>query len=191
MSEHAAAELIAHHIETSKRTRKDIAAGSGVSESTLSRIVNRQPVSITTLKTLASFFEIGDEFMSLVSKNTKTGCEFSDMLVDELDKIRTYYETKAVNVRKHYEEQIASLRDQNTRQEEERSRERNMQKETYERSVGYLKEENARIRTERDEVTKKKNTIFVILFVICAILCVCVVTLSVMLYFALRSDAIM
>lgn len=154
MSEYTAAELIAHHIETSPRTRKDIAAGSGVSESTLSRIVNSQPVSITTLKTLASYFEIGDEFMALLSKGSRTGCEFADHLCDELDKIRAYYEAKAVNVRTHYEDQIATLREQNARQEAERAREREMQRDTYERTVAYLREDNARLR-EEDAVLRK------------------------------------
>lgn len=198
MTDYTAAELIAHYIETSTKTRKDIAAGSGVSESTLSRIVNGQPVSITTLKTLASFFEIGDEFMALISKGSRTGCEFADQLCDELDKIRSYYETKAVSVRTHYEDQIASLREQNARQEAERARERDMQRDTYERTVTYLKADVERLREERDKaraaahgVVGKKHMVYRSIVLICCILGVSVIVLSLLLFWALSTDAIM
>lgn len=198
MTDYTAAELIAHHIEKDKRSRKEISAGSGVSESTLSRIVNAQPVSINTLKTLASYYEIGDEFMTLVSKTTRTGCEFADQLCDELDKIRAYYEEKGVNIRKHYEHQIASRDEQNQRQQEEREREREMHQNNYDKVVNYLKDENARLRRERDEarasaggVAQKKHYVYRIMAVLCIILGITLAITIVLLYYALKSDAIM
>lgn len=198
MTDYTAAELIAHYIEKDKRSRKEISAGSGVSESTLSRIVNAQPVSINTLKTLASYYEIGDEFISLVSKTTRTGCEFADQLCDELDKIRTYYEEKGVNIRKHYENQIALRDEQNQRQQEEREREREMHQDNYDKVVNYLKDENARLRSERDSaretslaVVSKKHRVFGVLAVICVVIGLAFSLLIVLLIIAFKTDAIL
>ena len=67
----------------------------------------------------------------------------------------------------------------------------------HERSVAYLKEEIVRLRAERDsargtslEVVGKKHFVYRSAIIVSVFLAACVAILSVLLYFALKSDAI-
>lgn len=171
-----AIDLIAHAIETSGQSYDKIAAATTISKATLSRLVKQHTASRYTLDVLASFFEIGEKYQSLVG-DTDHSCAFAAELAEELRNVRAYYEEKGVAIRRHYDEQIAALREQNARQEQERTREREMQQTTYDKSTSYLKAECERLRAERDEaraqaaaasktttdVTGKKHIVFWIL----------------------------
>lgn len=150
-----AIELIAHAIETSKDSYDKIAAATTISKTTLSRLVKQHTASRYTLDVLASYFEIGEKYQELVG-SSEHSCAFAAELAEELRNTRTYYEGKAVSVRTHYEQQVASLQEQCARQEAERTRERETQQRTYDNSVNYLKAENERLRKERDE-SRKEN----------------------------------
>lgn len=164
-----AIELVAHAIETSKDSYDVIATRTNISKSTISRVVKQHTASRYTLDVLAAYFEIGEKYQQLVG-DADHSCAFAAELTEELRQTRAYYEDKAASVRQHYEEQIAALREQNARQEQERTREREMQERNYEKSTAYLKAECERLRIERDEaraqasnVTGKKHIVFWIL----------------------------
>lgn len=152
-----AIELIAHAIETSKDSYDKIAAATTISKATISRVVKQHTASRYTLDVLASYFEIGDQYQALVGDSDQS-CAFAAELTEELRNTRAYYEEKAVSVRQHYEEQLAVLREQNARQEQERTREREMQQLTYDKSTAYLKAECERLRAERDEARAQAAT---------------------------------
>lgn len=152
-----AIELIAHAIETSKDSYDKIAAATTISKATISRVVKQHTASRYTLDVLASYFEIGDQYQALVG-DADHSCAFAAELAEELRQTRAYYEEKAVAVRHHYEEQLSALREQNARQEQERTREREMQQLTYDKSTAYLKAECERLRAERDEALAQAAT---------------------------------
>ncbi len=145
-----AIEFIAHCIETSKDSYDKIAAGSTISKSTISRVVQQHKASRYTLDMLASYFEVGEKYRELVGTDEHT-CAFASELTEELRQTRAYYEEKAVSVRQHFEEQIAALREQNARQEQERNREREMQQQNYEKNISYLKKQVEIMQQERRE----------------------------------------
>lgn len=192
-----AIELIAHAIETSKDSYDKIAAATTISKATISRVVKQHTASRYTLDVLASYFEIGDQYQALAG-DADHSCAFAAELAEELRQTRAYYEEKAVSVRKHYEEQLAALREQNARQEQERTREREMQQLTYDKSTSYLKAECERLRAERDEaraqaaaasksttdLTGKKHIVFWVLTVID-------VLMAIALIIALMTDSIL
>lgn len=152
-----AIELIAHAIETSKDSYDKIAAATTISKATISRVVKQHTASRYTLDVLAAYFEIGEKYQQLVG-DADHSCAFAAELTEELRQTRAYYEEKAVSVRHHYEEQLAVLREQNARQEQERTREREMQQLTYDKSTAYLKAECERLRAERDEARAQAAT---------------------------------
>lgn len=171
-----AREFIAHCIEKSNQSYDHIAQRSNLSKATVSRAANQLPVSRQTLDILAAYFEVGEQF-STIAGEANLSCAFATELTGELRQTRAYYEAKAVSVRQHYEEQIAALREQNARQEQERTREREMQERNYDKSTAYLKAECERLRAERDEaraqaasaskatsdITGKKHIVFWVL----------------------------
>lgn len=210
-----AIELIAHAIETSKDSYDKIAAATTISKTTLSRLVKQHTASRYTLDVLASYFEIGEKYQELVG-NSEYSCAFAAELAEELRNTRNYYEAKAVSVRTHYEEQLASLRDQCARQEAERTRERETQQRTYDNSVNYLKSEIERLRKERDDVrreceslkessanelskarktasdvTDKKHVVFRVMAIICIVMGIAISLLIVLLIIAFKTDAIL
>lgn len=146
-----AIELIAHQIETSKDSYEKIAAATNISKTTLSRVVQQHKASRYTLDVLAAYFEIGEKYQELVGDADQT-CAFAAELTEELRSTRTYYEEKAVSVRNHYEDQLENLREQNARQEQERTRERETQQRAYDSSLAYLREENARLSEENSRL---------------------------------------
>lgn len=152
-----AIDLIAHAIETSGQSYDKIAAATTISKATLSRLVKQHTASRYTLDVLASFFEIGEKYQSLVGDSDHS-CAFAAELAEELRNVRNYYEEKGVSLRRHYEEQITALREQNARQEQERNREREMQQTNYDKSTSYLKAECERLRAERDEARAQAST---------------------------------
>lgn len=152
-----AIELIAHRLETSKDSYEKITAATNISKTTLSRIVQQHKASRYTLDMLAAYFEIGEQYHALVGDAENT-CAFAAELTEELRNVRAYYEEKGVSLRRHYEEQISALREQNARQEQERNREREMQQTTYDKSTSYLKAECERLRAERDEARAQAST---------------------------------
>lgn len=192
-----AIELIAHHIETSKDSYEKIAAATNISKTTLSRVVQQHKASRYTLDVLAAFFEIGEKYQELVG-DAEHSCAFAAELTEELRSTRAYYEDKAVSVRNHYEEQLENLRAQNARQELERNREREAQQKTYDASVGYLKAEIERLRSEladtrsnaqsankaASDITGKKHTVFWVLVGID-------VLMAIALIIALMTDSIL
>lgn len=192
-----AIELIAHHIETSKDSYDKIAIATNISKTTLSRVVQQHKASRYTLDVLAAYFEIGEKYQELVGDSDHS-CAFAAELTEELRQTRAYYEEKAVSVRQHYEEQLAVLREQNARQEQERNREREMQERNYDKSTAYLKAECERLRAERDEaraqasaagkattdLTGKKHIVFWVLTVID-------VLMAIALIIALMTDSIL
>lgn len=148
-----AIELIAHAIETSKDSYDKIAAATTISKATISRVVKQHTASRYTLDVLASYFEIGDQYQALVGDGDHS-CAYAAELAEELRQTRAYYEDKAVSVRQHYEDQLSALREQNTRQEADRARERETQQRTYDASLSYLREDNARLREENAALRK-------------------------------------
>lgn len=192
-----AIELIAHAIETSKESYDKIAAATTISKTTISRVVKQHAASRYTLDILASYFELGERYQALVGDQDHS-CAFAAELSEELRQTRSYYEEKAVSVRQHYEDQIAFLREQNARQEQDRTREREMQERNYEKSTSYLKAECERLRAERDEaraqvshanhaagsLTSKKHVVYWILAVTDFLL-------AIALIFALMTDSIL
>ena len=148
-----AIELIAHAIETSKDSYDKIAAATTISKATISRVVKSHTASRYTLDVLASYFEIGDQYQALVGDSDHS-CAYAAELAEELRQTRAYYEEKAASVRKHYEEQLASLREQIARQEADRARERETQQRTYDSSLAYLREDNARLRKDLTEANQ-------------------------------------
>ena len=148
-----AIELIAHHIETSKDSYDKIALATNISKTTLSRVVQQHKASRYTLDVLAAYFEIGEKYQEIVGESDHS-CAFAAELTEELRNTRAYYEEKAVSVRQHYEEQMSALREQNARQEADRARERETQQRTYDSSLAYLREDNARLREENTSLRK-------------------------------------
>lgn len=176
MVQSKAIDIIIHAIETSNKSQDKIAAESGISKSTISRLVTQHTASRPTLDILAAYFEVGEAYTKAAGAHEHT-CEFAGVLCAELQETRTFYENKATAVRKHYEDQLTTLREINARQDEERARERDMQAETYDRTVTYLKDEIARLRAElaiadkaatdliatAQAYTGKKHTVFWVL----------------------------
>ena len=152
-----AIELIAHAIETSKDSYDKIAAATTISKTTLCRLVKQHTASRYTLDILASYFGIGEQYQALVG-NTEYSCAYASELAEELRNTRAFYEEKAVSVRQHYEEQLAALRDLNSRQEREHEREREQQQRNHDSSVNYLKAEIERLRAERDEARNNASS---------------------------------
>ena len=148
-----AIELVAHHIETSPDGYDVISSRTNISKTTLSRIVQHHKASRYTLDILAAYFEIGEKYRELVG-DSENSCAFASELTEELRQTRAYYEEKAASVRQHYEDQLTSLREQNARQEADRARERETQQRTYDSSLAYLREDNARLREENTAMRK-------------------------------------
>ena len=192
-----AIELIAHAIETSKDSYDKISAATNISKTTLSRLVQKHTASRYTLDILASYFEIDEQYQALVGDSDHS-CAFSAELVEELHSIRSYYEQKAVSVRHHYEDQLASLRELIARQEQERDREREQQHRSYDASVSYLKTEVERLRSDLDkarsdaasarkttgEIKSEKHIVFLVLVAID-------VLMAISLIIALLTDSIL
>lgn len=188
-----AVDIVIHAIETSDKSQAKIASESGISESTISRLLANRHASRPTLDILAAYFEVGEAYQKAAGAHEHT-CQYAAALCAELQDTRDYYEQKAVSVRTHYEHQIAALREQNLRQEQERSREREMQAETYDKSTAYLKDIIERLRGElatanavaqdisaaMSSYMRKKNRVFLVLGV-------SNILLVVLLYIAIRT----
>lgn len=188
-----AVDIIIHAIETSGKSQAKIASESGISESTISRLLANRHASRPTLDILAAYFEVGEAYQKAAGAHEHT-CQYAAALCAELQDTRDYYEKKAAAVRMHYEQQITMLQDQCRRQEQERSREREMQAETYDKSTAYLKDIIDRLRGElitANSVAKdisaamrgythKKNRVFWVLGV-------SNVLLVILLYIAIRT----
>lgn len=146
-----AIELIVSTIEARGESYDKIAAASTVSKSTISRLMKQHAASRYTLDMLAAYLELGDQYAALVGSDEHS-CAFASEMAAELKSVREYYEQKGASLREHYEEQLASMREQMQRQETERTRERETQEKTYERSVAYLKQQVEEMRKERSEL---------------------------------------
>lgn len=192
-----AIEIVVHALETTKDSYDKIATATGISKTTLSRLRTQHIASRYTLDILAAYFEIGDKYYEAVG-SSEHSCAFAAELAEELRQTRTYYDHKAESVRSHYEEQLSVLREQNARQEMERTREREMQERNFDKSTSYLKAEIERLRVERDEaraqaasaskaagdVTSKKHVVFWVLVAID-------VLMAIALIIALMTDSIL
>lgn len=183
-----AIELIAHAIEKSGDSYDKIAAATTISKTTLCRLVKQHTASRYTLDVLASYFGLGEQYQALVGDQDHS-CAFASELTEELRQVRSYYEQKAASVHEHYEQQLTALRDQITRQELERDRERRALQDSCDKSVAYLKDEIARLRGELDraradastasasikELTGKKSSWLVSLVAITALMAVALI----------------
>lgn len=142
----ATIDLIIKTVKERGLSYDTIADKAGISKTTVYRLMRNRDASAYTIGRVIAYLEIGEEVRKL-DADQRPG---EDEIHEREREVRAYYEHKAAAVREHYDQQIRLLEAQALRQEEERQRERETQKDVYDRSVAHLKEEIAKVESQRD-----------------------------------------
>lgn len=146
-----AIEFIISLIETKKKTYDEIAAGTGISKSTISRLMKQRHATNYTLDMIASYFEVGDELIALIGEEEHTACPLISGVSGELKRLEGIYAERETRLQSQCDERVAALRLQMSMLQEHHAQALTKRDETYERSVAYLKDQVEAMQIERKE----------------------------------------
>lgn len=194
-------EYIVSLIETRKKTYDEISAGTGVSKSTISRLMKQRQATKYTIDMLASYFEVGDEMISLGEGGEQTNCPLIAGVSGELKRLEGVYSERETRLQAQCDERIAAMKLQMSMLQEHHAQALTNRDNTYERSVDYLKKQVAIMQEERrqnqeeiesqrkraevaethvEEIDKRRHNVFwgmlsvIILLLIFMIIMICV-----------------
>lgn len=204
-------ELIISCVERSNDTYDVISSRSGVSKSTISRLVKLRQATKYTLDRLASYFEVGEQMASLGGNDDQAACPLVAGVSDELKRLEGIFAEREARLQAQCEERVSFV----SKQLDMMTSHHNQVVERMQNNINFLKEENALLRAENkelinkherihadsassvkraeeqsSEILRKKHFVYRSAIVVSIFLAVCVATLSILLYFALKSDAI-
>ena len=185
-----ALDLIITRVETCGKSYDTIASESGISKSTMSRLVAKRQATMLTLDILAAYFEIGEEWASIVGEQSRSTCHLAADIRSELKQIEAVYAEREERFRQQNAERVEALNEHLNLIREHHAVQLQEFNRNHERSVEYLKEEIKRLRSELDiannaalSVTSKKHTVFWVLAGVD-------VVLTVLLFIALKTGPI-
>lgn len=198
-------ELIISSIETCGKSYDVIASGSGVSKSTISRLVKTHQATAYVIDMLSAYFEVGEEMMELGGGEAKrSSCPLVAGVSGELKRLEGVYSEREARTESHCNDRIAAIKAQMELLQNHHEQALKRRDDTYERSVAYLKEQVEIMRAERKELQdqlaaeikradaaeaevkdrdRKRHNVFWVMGIICA-------CLSVGLVIALFSNSI-
>lgn len=204
-------ELIISCVERSNDTYDVISSRSGVSKSTISRLVKLRQATKYTLDRLASYFEVGEQMASLGGNDDQVACPLVAGVSDELKRLEGIFAEREARLQTQCDERVSFV----SKQLDMMTAHHNQVVERMQHNINFLKEENALLRAENKElinkheqihadsassvkkaeeqsnaILRKKHFVYRSAIVVSIFLAVCVATLSILLYFALKSDAI-
>lgn len=146
-------EYIISLIETRKKTYDEIAAGSGISRSTISRLVKQRNATAYTIDMLASYFEVGEAMAELGGHSDEhSTCPLISGVSNELKRLDGLYAERESRLQAQSDERVASIKAQMDMLQLHHSQALTKRDETYERSVNYLKTQVDEMRKERAEL---------------------------------------
>lgn len=204
-------ELIISCVERSNDTYDVISSRSGVSKSTISRLVKLRQATKYTLDRLASYFEVGEQMASLGGNDDQVACPLVAGVSDELKRLEGIFAEREARLQTQCDERVSFV----SKQLDMMTSHHNQVVERMQHTINFLKEENALLRAENkelinkheqihadsassvkkaeeqsNEILRKKHFVYRSAIVVSIFLAICVATLSILLYFALKSDAI-
>lgn len=204
-------EYIISVIEASKKTQGDIATGAGISTPTLSRLMKHHQATKYTVDLLAAYFEVGDKVAELGGSEYQSSCPLVAGVSNELKRLEGIFAERETRLQVQCEERVAYV----SKQLDMMTAHHDQVVERMQNNINFLKEENALLRAENKElinkheqihadsassvkkaeeqsnaILRKKHFVYRSAIVVSIFLAVCVATLSILLYFALKSDAI-
>lgn len=204
-------ELIISCVERSNDTYDVISSRSGVSKSTISRLVKLRQATKYTLDRLASYFEVGEQMASLGGNDDQAACPLIAGVSDELKRLEGIFAEREARLQTQCDERVSFV----SKQLDMMTAHHNQVVERMQHNINFLKEENALLRAENKElinkheqihadsassvkkaeeqsnaILRKKHFVYRSAIVVSIFLAICVATLSILLYFALKSDAI-
>lgn len=205
-------EYIVSVIETSKKTQDEIATGAGISKATISRLVKHHQCTKYTLDVLAAYFEVADKVAELGDGTGGTTCPLVAGVSGELKRLEGVFAERETRLQVQCEERVEYLK----KQLDMMSEHHNQVVERMQTNINFLKDENALLRAENKElinkhqkvheesksvvekaeqqandVLKKKHFVYRSAIIVSVFLAVCVAIMAVLLYYALKSDAIL
>lgn len=204
-------DLIISCIERSNDTYDVISSRSGVSKSTISRLVKLRQATKYTLDRLASYFEVGEQMASLGGNDDQAACPLVAGVSDELKRLEGIFAEREARLQTQCDERVSFV----SKQLDMMTAHHNQVVERMQHNINFLKEENALLRAENKElinkheqihadsassvkkaeeqsnaILRKKHFVYRSAIIVSIFLAICVATLSILLYFALKSDAI-
>lgn len=169
-----ALDLIISRVESCGKSYDAIAAASGLSKSTISRLIAKRQATMLTLDLLAAYFEIGEEWAAIVGEENRSTCHLAADIRAELKQIEAVYADREERFRQQSNERVESLKAQLELIKEHHSQALAKRDETYERSVSYLKEQiktlsqsvieaekrAAQAETRSRDIDSRRNSVF-------------------------------
>lgn len=205
-------EYIISVIEASKKTQGDIATGAGISTPTLSRLMKHRQATKYTVDLLAAYFEVGDKVAELGGSEYQSSCPLVAGVSNELKRLEGIFAERETRLQVQFDERVEYLKKQLDMMEEHH----NQVVERMQTNINFLKDENALLRAENkelinkqqkvheesksvvekaekqaNEILKKKHVVYRSAIIVSVLLAVCVAIMAVLLYYALKSDAIL
>lgn len=187
-------ELIISIIETCGKTYDVIASGSGVSKSTISRLVKTHQATAYVIDMLSAYFEVGEEMVELGGGEAKrSSCPLVSGVSGELKRLEGVYAEREAHTEAQCAERVAAIKVQMEMLQAHHEQALKRRDETFDRSVAYLKTQVEEMRKERKELQaeldaqrkravaaeesvrdmdRKRHNIFWIMGIICACLSV-------------------
>lgn len=204
-------EFIISVIEASKKTQGEIATGAGISTPTLSRLMKHRQATKYTVDLLAAYFEVGDKLAELGGSEYQSSCPLVAGVSNELKRLEGIFAERETRLQVQCDERVAYV----SKQLDMMTTHHNQVIERMQTNINFLKEENALLRAENKElinkhqkvheesksivekaenqskaILHKKHIVYRSAIIISVLLAVCVVVLSFMLYYALKTPPI-
>lgn len=139
-------------VETRGKTYDEIAAGTGISKSTISRLVKQHQATAYTIDMLASYFEVGKEMTTLGGGDERPACPLVAGVSGELKRLEGLYSERESRIIAQSQEKENSIKAQMAMMQQHHEQALAKRDETYDRSVSYLKSQVEEMRKERKEL---------------------------------------